>query len=91
MKADRYRLGMFSGAVLALEMIDRHGIEGAVTPTKQVVSNGLTATEQEIMNEAVMRVMALRAAPDDVSTVVATSPDCGRPGCTSPTCGRAAR
>ncbi|WP_214103280.1 hypothetical protein [Acrocarpospora catenulata] len=64
-----YEVGLHAGAALTLELIEFYGLEMADSVTGKGIAASLTDDEQEILFDAVQRIVALRIAPNDPATL----------------------
>lgn len=82
--AEAYRLGLTHGGAHLLEVATAYGWTEASEHIAADVDVTMSADEQEILYDALQRIVALRIAPADLSALPAPSEaasGCHRPGC----------
>lgn len=79
-----YELGLHAGSALTVRVAEEWGLDEGVAATRSHLANALPDVEREILWDAVQRIVKLRTAPEDTSTLPEASEalsGCHRPGC----------
>ncbi|MFC4535673.1 hypothetical protein [Sphaerisporangium dianthi] len=80
-----FEIGLRAGSSVTIELAQLHGWDSAEAGVTRDVNASLTVAEQEILFDAVQRIVALRLPPNDLSSlpglVHAAAEQCRTPEC----------